>query len=158
MSITFRPNVPLASLTHYVYSCGCGDRDVAIEDIDAYQPIHGPQSCDVCDQQAFVLAEYEDDGVPEVNLSNSNAFLALERLGIEPDYCGEFDPVDFMGRAMVANVGREDDGVPSVVDAQPGRATMVDCGLPAGYWADRMGALAEVATYARDKGVAVYWA
>jgi len=94
----------------------------------------------------------------EVNVSNSNAFALLDRLGIEADYCGTMTAEDFLGRTMVANVGRFDDGIESTTERGQGGATIIDCGLRPGYFEDRMSSLAELASAAATRGLLVAWA
>lgn len=85
-----------------------------------------------------------------LNVSNSNAFAILAALGIELDDCGTIEASDLLGRAMVSGVGRDDSGTADVVDGR-----MVDCGLRAGYFADRFGALADLATLAIERGYSI---
>lgn len=92
-----------------------------------------------------------------VNVSEGNARPLLERLGLlsenPSEVWGETAPEDFLGRALTANVGRDDSGVPSVTD---GRWT--DGGNREGYFEDRMTALATLARAAVDAGAQeVYW-
>lgn len=92
-----------------------------------------------------------------VNVSEHNAALILERLGVEFDYCGMIDPADLLGRAMVGNIGRDDSGVASTEDRGERGARMIDCGLRAGYYEDRFGRLAELASAAVRLGLVVSW-
>lgn len=92
-----------------------------------------------------------------VNMSNTNAALVIERLGLEFDYSGSISADDLLGRALVGNIGRDDTGTATHVDAAAGRATIVECGLPDGYFDSRLGALAELAEAAQAFGVPVTW-
>lgn len=105
------------------------------------------------------LDRWADHGGPELNVSNDNAALLLERLGLDPaDYQGgDIDADDLLGRAMVGNIGRDDGGVTAADTTVPGRVKFIDCGISSGYFADRLAALVEVATYADTKGVRVQW-
>jgi hypothetical protein len=99
----------------------------------------------------------------DVNVSNTNAVMILQRLGLEVDFdegelCGNADPDDILGRAMLGNVGRDDSGTRSTEERGAGGATFVDCGLRAGYFGDRLGAIAELATEAKRLGMVVAWA
>lgn len=102
------------------------------------------------------------DACPEcslsLNVSNTNAAQIIDRLGVEFDYCGVIDPADLFGRAAVGNIGRDDSGMETTVIGGDGRATLVECGLPAGYFEDRLGALAHLAQYAIEHGTLVSWA
>jgi hypothetical protein len=102
---------------------------------------------------------HTSDDEPWVNVSNTNASLLLERLGIEFDYSGQIDAEDLLGRALVANVGRDDSGMASTTDRGAGGATIIDCGLRPGYFDERMAQLVEVAEYAKTVGTGkVQWA
>ena len=95
----------------------------------------------------------------DVDVSNANAYSILERLGYgTEELVGDASPDEILGRAMVANVGRDDSGVAWSTDAEPGRATMVDCGIPAGYFDFRTEAIARLATEAKARGELVVWA
>lgn len=93
-----------------------------------------------------------------VNVSNGNAFMVLERLGFDTDLWGDVDGAEFLGRALVANVGRDDSGVAAATLTSPGSATVIDCGVRDGYFDDVMGRLAALATHAADNGWMVSWA
>jgi len=98
-----------------------------------------------------------------VNLSNANAAQVLERLGYDFDPecpCGEDTPEGLLGRAQVANVGRDDSGSATVEDGGPGtgRALWIDCGVAAGYYDRTMARLAELATAAQAQDKMVSWA
>lgn len=112
----------------------------------------------------FSLARRNGDEIVHVasdfdlNVSNVNAMLIFERLGIDPEPWGEIDPAEFLGRALVANVGRSDEGTaPSVDRFHEDGATWVDCGLRPGYFEDRFGALATLATVAVERDLIISW-
>lgn len=92
-----------------------------------------------------------------VNMSNANAAQVIERLGLDFDYCGTIAAADLLGRAMLGTVGRDDSGVPSVEDRGENGARVIECGLPAGYFAARLGSLADLATLALARGVGITW-
>lgn len=98
------------------------------------------------------------DGAPQLNVSNANGYLLLERLGLPIDNWGSISAEDFLGRALVGNVGRDDSGVTAVEDRRPGLLTVVECGTRPDYFADCLTALVEVARAAQDLGVPVQWA
>lgn len=93
----------------------------------------------------------------ELNVSNANAAAILERLGLEADEYGVLDPADMLGRVMVGNIGRSDDGMADSVSVGSGGAINVDCGVRAGYFADRFGALADLVMVASDRNMLVVW-
>lgn len=154
MSITFSPQIPEGyTYTHEVSCWDCGRVFFSGLTWEDAQAMVGATECH-CGPYAQVGTSVDNwPEHPEVNMSNSNARGVIERLGLEFDYCGSIDPDDLLGRAMVANVGRDDSGVRDVADGN-----FIDCGLPAGYYADRMAQLVDVALYARDNGLMVQWA
>ena len=93
-------------------------------------------------------------GGPTLNVSNRNAALIIERLGVEFDYCGSIDADDLLGRALVGNVGRDDSGDPAIEIAP----NFIEGGLRAGYFDDRLGEIVEIATWAKANGAFVAWA
>lgn len=94
----------------------------------------------------------------EVNVSNTNAALILERLGVEFDYCGSLSADEAYSRAMLANVGRDDSGQAASVSKAEGGATWVDCGLEAGYFDRQMSRIATLAEAGMAQSRKVVWA
>lgn len=94
-----------------------------------------------------------------VNMSNSNAARVCGSLGINLDamgWCGSLTAQDFLGRILVAlAVEPADAGLPSTVDAAPGRATFIDCGRAPGYAQERLEQLRELADWAVANGVEI---
>lgn len=136
--------------------------------------IHGA-ACETCDQLRVAMTDAADHGITsdayetasdtyfdhvdvcddqrwQVNLSNTNAVSVLSRLGLPADYAGTVDPDEMLGRAMVANIGRDDSGVADHVEGN-----YVDCGVPAGYYDDRLACLAALAAEAKRRGALVGW-
>jgi hypothetical protein len=93
----------------------------------------------------------------DVNVTNTNGQMLIERLGVPFDWYGQFDPSDLLGRVMTANVGRDDSGIDQSVDRSEGRAIWIDCGLPAGYYEQKFGVLADLAVAAQAQGLVVSW-
>lgn len=123
----------------------------------------------------FGLGRYEMNGSllrqlsreeVEVNISNANALAVLERLGLptDDDYglFGELDATDFLGRALVANVGRDDTGVPAesmkVLDGIFAGANLIDHGRRPGYFASIMERLVDLGVTAERENLIVIWA
>jgi hypothetical protein len=98
----------------------------------------------------------------DVTVSQANAPLVLGRLGYpvpdDGDLYGSASPDEILGRAMTGNVGFDDGGTAAVTDREPGRATWVDCGIPAGYFTGRLEAIASLAAEAKERGLLVAWA
>jgi hypothetical protein len=74
----------------------------------------------------------------DINLSNANAQAVLAALGYEvADGCFSAPAQEFAARAaawLQSHLDRPSAEVEARVDAAPGRATFIDCGLPAGYF------------------------
>lgn len=105
---------------------------------------------------------------PDVNMSNRNAGMVIRSLypdgtpgrSFEQYGCGNLDADDLLSRCTVARAVPpvEDDGQPDIeAPRQPGMARMIDCGLPAGYFADKYAALAEVAEYAKKHNLPIVY-
>ena len=122
------------------------------EDIHLYSREGWCVECYGTNEEACALCNLQ------VNMSNANAMQAIERLGIEFDYCGHIDPDDLLGRAMVANIGRDDSGVSTTTERTPGNAVLIQVGLPAGYFDSRMAELVALAEAAKTHGCLVGWA
>lgn len=98
----------------------------------------------------------------QVNVCNGNAIMLLERLGFDgPDeygcMCGIATGEDLIARAMLGNVGRDDDGVDPFTENPEATATIHHGGIRAGYFGDRLGAIADLAAHAAREGLLVSW-
>jgi hypothetical protein len=60
-------------------------------------------------------------------------------------------------RALTGNFGRDDEGIDTVDEQVEGGATMIHCGVRPGYFADRLGAIADLAVEAKRRGLLVAW-
>lgn len=97
----------------------------------------------------------------DVNVSNTNAAMIFERLGLDwdpEDPSGSAEPADILARAMLGNVGRDDSGIAMSAEKVPGGPTVIDCGLRAGYFADRLDGIAELAAEAQRRNLLIGWA
>jgi hypothetical protein len=119
--------------------------------------------------QCFITAVYENPG-PEVNVSNGNAIIVLEALGLRPrviesgfgpmpeDPYGSMAAADFLGRVLAAEImSVGDPGSETETFIEEGCATLINCGRPEGYTDARLAQLREVAEFARAHGKAVVW-
>lgn len=98
---------------------------------------------DTCDSRRF-----------DVNVSNTNALAIHERLGLDTDpYADVCDPDAILAAAMLANIGRDDTGTHTVTNGN-----VIDFGVRPGYYDDRMGQIADLATEAKRRGLLVGWA
>lgn len=98
----------------------------------------------------------------DVNLANTNARMILNTIGIDggEDLCGSAPADVFLGAVLLAMATDRDDTGVAAVNVNPGMpgATMIDCGLPAGYFADRFSALHALAAEAARLGRDITWA
>jgi hypothetical protein len=104
---------------------------------------------------SFDVPGHEADGF---NVSNANGMSILAALGVDLEYVGTIDPADLKGRCLEALVFADDQGFPTVEDRYPGHATVIDCGRPAGYLADKFNRLLALADQAAALGQQVRWA
>lgn len=148
MSITFSLQTPSGD-----FLCSGHGRNCTVAE-HLLDPYNMPGVCYDCREVELDACELCS---LDVNMANGNAALVLERLGVEFDYCGSIDPAELLGRAMVGNIGRDDSGVASSEDRGEGGAAIIDCGLRPGYFADRFGALADLATAAIERGAVISW-
>ena len=165
MSVTFQiESIPTGDFTAHCYEQG---RTLGpVTGYDAIVPVltaHKAE-CDECAHYGIhSQAVCDIDGALDVNVANTNARMLLVALGLDDDdLCGSADGADFLGRVLLAlAVDRDDSGVRSAVvgGAEVGQsgATMIDCGLPAGYFAERFGALHALAAEAARLGREVHW-
>lgn len=101
-----------------------------------------------------------DPGGPQVNVHTANACAVLERLGYDfdaRDPWGDADATDLLGRAMVANVGRDDSGADAYTDTRPGMLTVTVGAVRPGRIDEILAELADLAVYAQAKGVRIQW-
>jgi len=113
---------------------------------------------------AHAVMDVSDDF--DLNVANTNARILLDALGLTPeegDLSGALSGEDFLGRVLLAIAAdRDDSGVNSAViggkELGQSGATMIDCGVRPGYFADRFGALHALALEAVRIGRDVQWA
>lgn len=96
---------------------------------------------------------------PEVNVSNMNAKLLLDALGLGDQDMWDMPALsaeDFRDRVIVAmSLSLVDEGMPAYASTAPGRATVIECGRRPGYLQDQLGRLLEVADSAAARNRAV---
>jgi hypothetical protein len=96
-----------------------------------------------------------------LNLANANAAELLGLLGFDGDelYAGVIDATELLGRLLVTGaLLAPSPELPDRVVSEPGRATLVDLGRPAGYLNDKVERLGVIARWAADHGASVCWA
>lgn len=95
---------------------------------------------------------------PTLNMANGNAAQVFDLLGLTYDGdIGETTAEDLLGRVLLAqallNVTVDDeDGRPEVRDGN-----WIECGRRPGYLADKLALLREIATWAHEHHVAIWW-
>jgi hypothetical protein len=104
----------------------------------------------------------------EVNLCNANAIMVLMDLGQNPmtddGLVGQVEDLFAfiaMCDAVLGSIAADpslDPGRATVEHRSEGRATMIECGTPAGYLQDRVTSLRNLAVLARDAGGVLGWA
>lgn len=172
MSVTFGTAIDPTAPVVWFIECADGLRrdawegswDEAGDRVEAH-----PFGCldENCREYGASLTTVHDG--PEVNVSNANARLVLEALGLPfEDGSGGLDAEDFLGRVLMAlAVAPADAGVPQH-RLVPGEstifgtvtehgATFIDCGRREGYLQERLVQLEEVARHAIGKGREVSW-
>lgn len=131
--------------------------DGIVMQMEAHQALC--ETCNVYGIYANEIMDVSDEF--DVNLANTNAIMMLEVLGIDVDdydLGGSMPGDEFLGHVLTAlAVDRDDSGISDVVEGGDGRATVVHCGLPAGYWSDRLNALHDLAQEASRLGRDVVW-
>ena len=92
----------------------------------------------------------------DINVSNGNACDILVALGLSPrEQGGELRIDEFINRCrnwLRANIGKPGREIEPSVDAEPGRATFIDCGRREGYLNEKLHALAVMAERGREQG------
>lgn len=102
--------------------------------------------------------EGQPENAQELNVSNTNGYALLNRLGIEADYSGAVDADTMLGASLLAlAVNENDDGVADTVDTGLKGATMIYCGLRVGYWEEKLSVMADIATMAKELNRRVVW-
>lgn len=159
MSVTFSPTME-ANAPHTI-SCLCGgwSNNVVYPSYSmAYMMVKEVKSecADVyCD---YVFAE-PVNSEPEVQMSNVNATLILDVLGVNPeadfsDRCtGTLSAEDFLGRVLIAQgVNPSDEGTDSIKTG-----IMVTFGRPEGYTDMKLSAMRELAEWSIVNGRDIVW-
>lgn len=99
---------------------------------------------------------------PWVNMSNTNARLLLEVLGLddmEDDLMGECEPDDFLGRVLLgAALSLFDEGSLARETVHPSGARIIHAGRPKGYVQERLADLHALAEWAVSKKRTIFWA
>ena len=106
----------------------------------------------------FIEGQPEGTDHLEINVSNTNGYAMLDRLGIELDYSGAVEADTMLGASLLAlGVNTNDDGVASTTDIGSGGATIIEGGLRAGYWEEKLSRMADLATAAKFWDRKVVW-
>jgi len=166
MSVTFQiESIPTGAFTAHCYE---GDTTLGpVEGYEAIVPVleaHKAECTECAAYGIYSQAVCDVDDALDVNVANTNARTLLVALGLDDggDLSGGVSGEDFLGRVLLALAAdRDDSGVRSAViggrDLGQSGATMIDCGLPAGYFAERFGALHALGLEAVRLGRDVHW-
>lgn len=173
MSVTFSIEANATG----AFKFGCWDeelgKDVEVARADSYEAILVERSLHllVCEECAaygcYTQAVMDVSDEFDVNVSQTNAMTLLGALGLsghdDGDLSGTVDGEQFLGAVLLAMASdRDDSGVRSAVvggrELGQSGATMIDCGIPEGYFANRFGALHALATEAVRMGRSVVFA
>jgi len=172
MSVTFSPAFADSDITGFTAECwGDWDHPTIVVDAATYEAARVQVEahkalCQECDTHGLYPTAVT--GVPEVNMSNSNAVFILGLLGVSSEYelmgeshqelVGSMAAAVFAERVAFAGVvGGGDTGTTTVTYRDAGGPTIVECGRPAGYADERLAQLAEVAAWAAGHGREVVW-
>jgi hypothetical protein len=163
MSVTISiESIPTGAFTAFCYDTDTTLRGDSYEAIVVEIGLH-KEVCEDCQHYGLFSQAVVDVDVEDVNMANGNAVLVFAALGIALDgNGGQMSGQDLLGRVLMAQaVGPDDTGIAPAVTGgrevgQPG-ATMIDCGLRPGYYADRFTQIREIAEVAARLGRNVYW-
>jgi hypothetical protein len=186
MSTTFQPTP--GNPTGFKVGCTCdnnrgpvfGNYADAAEWYEANNCLHGPvpaealvgcEDVEYCSMGSIFIQAQFAEVAPSLNVSNGNAVVILEALGMAPEVIDtEFGPCtadaygsmsadDFLGRVLAAEVmSVGDPGTETEVLAEEGKATFVMCGRREGYVDEKLSVLREIALWAQAHQVEVQWA
>lgn len=158
MSVTF--SVAAEPTGEYQVKCLSSDRVIAwgrsMSLVRVAAASHKTECSDCNIYGNFVNAVLDVSESFELNVSSMNASLVLARLGIDTldgDLSGSADASDFLGRVILALESGDDDS--GVSDVHEGNLT--HCGVPAGYYTERLTTLHEIASEALRLGRRVTW-
>lgn len=168
MSVTFR----IESLPTGEFEIACFDTDegmdVVVATADSYEEILVERAahmlvCEECSAYGCYSRPVMDiSDAFDVNVSNTNARMLLAALGIDggEELAGFMSAEQFQGAVLLAMAADRDDSGVSPVEVAPGApgATMIDCGLRPGYFADRFAAFHALAAEAVRLGRSITWA
>jgi len=102
----------------------------------------------------------------DINLSNRNAMIVLQTLSFRPDeYCGGVKNDELENFILRCDLALQlikaepslDPGMPTTTYSEPGKMTMIDFGLPAGYLQERITQLRDLACFAYKHGAELSW-
>lgn len=160
MSVTFSVTpVPPVAAVELRFWCSHASATVPASDGDVESAAHAL----LCSECAAYDGPLVDPVLPfeQMNLANANAAELLTLLGFDGDelYAGVCDAGELLGRLLVTDALLEPSPERSeTVSKEPGRATLVDLGRPAGYLNDKVVRLSELARWAAANDAQVCWA
>lgn len=151
------------------FTAVCDDTQQVLK-ADSYEAIKveiglHKMTCEDCAHYGMWPKAVTDIDVPDVNMANGNAAAVFSALGIHLDFStgGSMSGQELLGHVLMAQaVGPDDTGIAPAVTGGPevGQrgATMIDCGMRPGYYAERFTQIREIAEVAARLDRNVYWA
>ena len=159
MSVTFTVH-PLPAPTAVEISTWCN-----LDPVEA-APEHAQEAADEHTDGCTECAAYHGPLLSaiypfdEINLANGNASEILRLLGYDGAdlNAGEADAEHLLGKLLIAEALLEESAErPYREQRQDGRATLIDCGRPAGYINERISQLADLASWAAANDRRIVW-
>jgi hypothetical protein len=169
MSVTF--TIEAIPTGAFAFTCFAGDSETvipsdattfeaALVDVSAHKLV-----CDECDLYGCYVETVMDVSRDfDVNVTQTNARTLAGALGLGlvgssyDDLCGSATGEDFLGRVLIALAeDRDDSGIAWATTKGTRGATMTDCGVRPGYYADVFGRLHALAAEAVRLGRDIHW-
>lgn len=123
-------------------------------------------TCTECDiYGVYVTAQMDIGDEFDVNMSNRNAVMVMDVLGLDADpetgLCGSMKADEFFAHAVAAVAVEQAVGDraarPSLTTKHEGGPTVIDCGLPEDYVVNRLSQLVTLAEEAQRLGRDITW-
>jgi len=165
MSVTF--SIDSVGTGKYEFTCYAGTATTVLgpyasRDEGIAATLEHARACEECGVYRPYVSEIPDVA-HEMNVSNANASMLFEVLGVDWDWCGAMDADEFLGYVLVAlGMPLDDSGVaPSEYQAMgpegPTGPRVIDCGRSPGYVSARLQTLSEMAVEAKRLGRQITW-
>lgn len=153
MSITFStsPQSEIVGAEIKCWNFEVGSISTSIENAETVSKSHN-ENCEDCKAYGGSLIEY-DRIVNDINLSNTNAFYVLEKIGLKDQSYGSLNADDFLGRVLLADAIYEpDQGLESRSEGNihyGGRSPL--------YLQDKLSKLINLSNWAKENKAEITW-